>query len=71
MGKPKKTVKTPTDVKKALQTVFGKQIKYVGVAGARFSCGCGNSVKKGMLVEYNNRMFCSEACLHDQMRLDS
>lgn len=64
MGKPKKTNKpggvTLNNVKKPL---VGTKAKYIGLYGANFHCPmCTTSKRTGMVVEHNNKLYCSHTC---------
>lgn len=66
MGKPKKaatsTASTKDDLKKKPE-LLGKKIKYIGLLGAKFTCKCGRSFRKGMVSEYQGILYCSEDCI--------
>lgn len=53
MGKPKEKVQN---------TQKGQKTLYIGVAGAFMECVCGKIVKKGMVVENQRKLYCSEDC---------
>lgn len=51
------------------RVMMGKKIRYIGVGGTLFRCSCGRTIKRGMVSEYQEQLYCSEDCIHDKQRL--
>lgn len=65
MGKPKKSSSSAVkEVIKKVEQQLGKKAQYIGLLGARFSCPiCNRSFKRGMVSEYQGKLYCSEDCV--------
>ena len=65
-----KAVKKHNKVEDVSHQLLGKKIMCIALLGAIYQCQhCLRVKKKGMFVEYEKKLFCSEYCIKQSQRV--